>query len=1030
MNNSNYKNLSLPDFTIVSASAGSGKTTALALRFLQLLLSDQIPNNNLKNILAITFTNNAALEMKERIIEYLKRVSFGDELVLGLLKDKVNLEKKKLIERSGEMVEHILNNYSDFQVQTIDSFLTRIMKASALEFGFPPRFEVALDREMLLDDSFNLLNQQIVYDKEKQTLIEELVSFISETQKGNAKFIWDPFEKLSDEVKRVFNILTVHTQEPVVEETKQDLYKVKGEILGTVCQIGEMAEKSKLEISKNYLAIIESAKSGNLNEIIEKSLTQTVVKKPQYKSKLKIYETVIAQINLLQEKFPDMVSEYSDLFSRTKYQPYVRAYDAMKDNLEKIKRCHAEIYLGDANKQLARAIRDFNIPEIYFSMGERIYHYLIDEFQDTSPIQWEAMKPLIEETLSKNGSLFIVGDTKQAIYSFRGGDWQIMSRLLEGKEKFLSVDCSKETLKENWRSGEVLVDFTKKVFHKIVPEVLKDEKANLSGLLDYQQEPEQSLKGKGYVEVTLYDAPEEDPEEILEKKKIVDTIADCLQRGCKLSDIAILTPRNNKVVEISGWLSEAGYRFLSYSSLDIRSRKITGEILSLLKFLDSPIDNLSFATFLLGDIFAALPKSEKSTIDISKFLFDCRNKKSIQHPLYVEFRNIYPEVWEKYFESLFNLTGYLPTYDLLTEIYRVFHLFERRLDEEAALIKLLEVLNTAEQHGSSSLKDFLRYTEEDSDDASWNISTAPGEEAITVMNIHKAKGLGFRIVILVLYDFRPKSTNEVLTIEEGKSKLLYVTKKESEKSDYLKQIYDNKKSLDLIDELNRLYVGLTRAREEMYILSIKSKQSGANAPSKYLPKNNTADGNKNKIERRPVIRKDEFNLFHVEPTMLAPSATYAKIGFEETRRGEFIHQVLENITTIDDPIEQQIDEAIRISTEGINEKIDLDSVKSTLIKFLKIDAVRSIFKTQKGRIVLNEKEIVDKNGELKRIDRLIVGDNSVIIIDFKTGAESEKHRNQVESYIEAIENLYPQKIIKGIIAYVDIPKLVEVEWVQ
>ncbi len=167
--------LTLPDFTLVSASAGSGKTTALTRRFIQLLLSDRIPHNDLRNILAITFTNNAAAEMKQRILGDLKKAYFGDEEILSQFKNIVSLDEETIRKRAGALVDTILDQYSDFQVQTIDSFLSRVLTVSTLEFGLPPGFEIVLNGNQLLDEAFDHLMMKLVSDPPQRHLLEELL---------------------------------------------------------------------------------------------------------------------------------------------------------------------------------------------------------------------------------------------------------------------------------------------------------------------------------------------------------------------------------------------------------------------------------------------------------------------------------------------------------------------------------------------------------------------------------------------------------------------------------------------------------------------------------------------------------------------------------------------------------------------------------------------------------------------------------------------------------------------------------------
>jgi len=182
--------LALPNLTLVTASAGSGKTHTLTLRYLQLLLSTKIPFNNLKNILAMTFTNNAASEMKQRILTYLKYTILNAEKEeVRQICEVLSLDEETLRERASFRLNEILDNYSDFQVQTIDSFITRLLRVSALELGFSPDFQIVFDSKAILDDAFDVLFRDLSFDAEKQRLVERVLELVSETQDGKSKYL-------------------------------------------------------------------------------------------------------------------------------------------------------------------------------------------------------------------------------------------------------------------------------------------------------------------------------------------------------------------------------------------------------------------------------------------------------------------------------------------------------------------------------------------------------------------------------------------------------------------------------------------------------------------------------------------------------------------------------------------------------------------------------------------------------------------------------------------------------------------------
>ena len=214
-------------------------------------------------------------------------------------------------------------------------------------------------------------------------------------------------------------------------------------------------------------------------------------------------------------------------------------------------RRNGQVNLPDVNRMLLKYISEEIIPQVYFYMGDAIFHYLIDEFQDTAPVQWEALKPLFAEALSKQGSLFVVGDTKQSIYAFRSADWRIMKSLME-TTVFPSAPPEVRELEMNYRSFERILDFSKTVFHSTLPTALAGDAPHASGLSSFQQEVKENNRKKGYVEIVSF---EKDDDQERQRAKILEIVRDCHMRGYRYGDITILTPKNEHVVAISGWLN-------------------------------------------------------------------------------------------------------------------------------------------------------------------------------------------------------------------------------------------------------------------------------------------------------------------------------------------------------------------------------------------------------------------------------------------------------------------------------------------
>jgi ATP-dependent helicase/nuclease subunit A len=1011
----NDSDLRLPDFTLVSASAGSGKTHTLTRRYLQFILSGRIPHTGLKNILAITFTNNAAIEMKRRILELLKKATFGDEETLKDLDELTSLSRDELGMRTEALIDDILDSYSDFQVQTIDSFLSRVMKVSAVDFGLPAQFELVLDSDILLDEAFDLFAEQIATDPGARHLVEALVARVNENQGPYRRFLWNPYDAIAGEVKSIYRTLVSHVGQPAADESPIALKELEREILRIIGEVGGAAEHSGSSPVVHYQKIIDAARAGDFASVIGRKLDQKVLKV----SKDPRYDAAVQEIESLQHELMTVVSGYALAQARLYYQPYIRAYLLLREAIDSVKLRRGEIDLGEASKRLAASLHKEQVPEIYFSLGERIHHYLIDEFQDTNPIQWATLRPLVEESLGQDGSLFIVGDTKQAIYTFRGGDWRIMARMMK-EEEFPSAPCKRLTLPLNYRSSEAIVKFSKRVFHELVPERTGKEMADRSGLASFKQDVPKKAKGKGFVGLTSFEAPEVKSEDARERKRLLGVIDDCLRRGYRHRDIAVLTPRNSDVVNVSGWLNARGIRFLSHSSLDIRTRRITGEVLALLKFLDSPIDDLSYGTVLLSSLFTAAAP-EAGIEEMRRFLFEQHQAEDRSRPLYIAFREHFPELWDRRFEHLLNVVGYLPVYDLVQEIYRVFSVFTAHADEEAALVKLLEVIRDFEAKGNNNLKDFLLFAETDSPDDPWDIVVGPGEDAITVMTVHKAKGLGYPVVILLFYDRSISPKNPFIEEEEEEVRLLRITQDSSAKNDVLGEIYNRQKVLEGVDELNKLYVSLTRAGEEMYILSVKAKRGSF--PSELLPSGDFREGTQKRVKAEKSRQEQPFSIIHPETKGLPQSTAAGPMTLEEVKRGDFVHAILSRIRYSRDDLESQVDEAFRFFQADVRESFDLRSIRERILALLGNPDMAAYFVERADREVKNEFEITMPDGQLQRLDRLVIDTEALAVIDYKTGGESDEYDEQVKRYMKLAGGLYPDRPVSGLLAYVDLNKV-------
>ena len=1019
-----------PHFVVLKASAGSGKTHTLTKRYVQFLLSDQIPHGGLRNILAVTFSNNAAKEMKERILRWLKGVYLEEPDKTDELAEIISLNRNELKEKAGRNIDSILDNYSDFQVKTLDSFMTTVFKSSAIDFGYNPDFDILLDNDSVMEYAFNLFLRRVKTNSSEGELLKDIVRLVMESKSKSSTYIWEPTKTVTDEVKNIYRKLSSTGSNINIVDYSKSMKEVKNSITRQVERIESLINESHLERSmgSSYNAILESVKKKQFPDLIGKGFKSPPVKKPGKKDFNGIKS--LEAIDLEWQKLKEIISLYTRYHALSYCNPYLKFYSAFKETLEKIKRQEGKIFIEDINKMLSNYMDSQIVPDVYFRIGETVFHYLIDEFQDTSPLQWANLYPLIDNSLSEGGSLFVVGDTKQSIYGFREADYRIMKEF-ETKSPFLSSGHLVKELTRNFRSRKKILDFNEKVFKEKLLKSDYSEAAQKSGLTNYNQEVKDWGTDTGYIEVCMIDKSDNHDE----KEKIRMIIHEVVKRGYCYGDIAVLTSKNENVIRVSAWLNEMDIPFVPYSSLDVRIRKITNEIVSLLNFLSSPLDDLAFATFCLGEIlFKALKKSDKLDIDSSKihsFFFNSRNNS----PLYKSFQNEYPQIWGDFFEGLFKSSGYLPLYDLVNEVLRIFMVFETFKDEEASLIKILEVIKDFEDRGNNNIKDFLNFAGKPGQESEWNINVPEGLNAVKVMTIHKAKGLGFPIVINLLYGEkldRPAGYN-VIRERDKNAKLLKLTRKIVENNPDLALAYDENKIKERINRLNSLYVGFTRAKNEMYVIGVKGAKD--KFPFELLPVDEFKPSSKpGLVLQKPKKSESRFFTYHHRKMPKYHIHTGDIIHIEEKKRGEFIHRVLSYIECPFYENEKELEKEIKGTVEKVihemGESHSSEEIIEIIVKFLFNIEVKKYFLPTISRTIKNEQEFTDAMGNLLRMDRVIIDKDSVTVMDFKTGkreAEENNYKRQLQKYMKILKEIYPDKSINGVIAYVD---LVEVSFVS
>jgi ATP-dependent exoDNAse (exonuclease V) beta subunit len=952
--------LSFPSHTVVTASAGAGKTYTLSWRYVQYLLSTEIPRNKLWNLLAVTFTKNAAAEMKQRILQHLKKMALKDEESLKQASVLLSGTNEELSQRADKMLDHVLQHYSDFQVQTIDSFLERIFRSSALDLKLPPDFEVELSSQNLFSEAFSEFAKSMNADSSELSALFTIIESYEHFRSSSAKFLWKPTSYMRDSAKALHDYIVTLDKGVERYDAKDELERINRDFVSELIALKDAAAETGFDLQKNFLNLCDKVSANGIGESFGKKSLETPLKKGKHSDDEK--NSVMA---LLQPHIDNLLAiqgQYVRAEARGSFTPALHSIDAIRAIIDDIKWKESRVLIQDVSTTLNDYLRNQDIPAVYFRLGEQIAHFFMDEFQDTSPVQWAVMLPLIEHALAESGSLFVVGDPKQSINLFRGADWQIMMDLA-AKNIFPSSAHQPRSLASNFRSGEHIVEYSKALFCGALQGDDYDA-ALRSGLHDFSQKALDKMKGKGYTELISIPSLAEESEEELddvtgspEEDALIKVIKDCNKRGFSYRDIGVLASKNSEIVVCGQWLNKHGIPFVSHSSLDVRQRKIAGETFQLLSFLDSPINDFAFANVILGEMFGrwAEAESEAPGLDEIRALVFNNGRAGSTTPLYKSFESAYPEMYAALFDPLLRIVGYLPSYDLLTAAFSALRVFEYFPEEESALIKLLEAAVDAAGFGSGGHKSYLALANEDDEGELWSMQIPVSLNAVQLMTIHKAKGLEFPVAIVMMYDRDAPRPDYFIEDTDEHYRLLRLRKDRNSFVPEFEDIYTEQCLKYRADTLNRLYVACTRPELELYMISV-FKDRAQSMPSPMLQAGPGQTGAKTLEYSSKAETVQEAPRRHNPVPMTRSAKEFKPYDARESLRGEWIHAILSEIDFIQDDFEDRL--LSLVNERAIPVTLNAEEISNDIMRFFQWPELRGWFSQKAGRSVHCELDVV------------------------------------------------------------------------
>ncbi len=1046
-------------FVIYRSSAGSGKTSTLVREYLTLALSNA---DKFRHILAVTFTNKAAEEMKSRIIAALSNITTGkqDEETIRLvieLKNETGFSNEQIAVSSGRVLDHILHNYSDFAVCTIDSFIHTIVRTFSRDLHLSWNFEVETDEEQRLSETVDLLMSSIGVD---QALTRSLIGF-AESQTDDQKD-WNIERQLKELANTLLDDDSVEHLSKIKNLNLEDFELIRKQLF-SFCknirsEINDISQRALTLIGDNNLSENDFYQKGkgiagyfkkleaefDIESLFpNKSVLETINNNKWFKNETS--SDVKRRIQDVSPRLTDCFRSIQVIIS-AKLSDYTLSVLILKrihalavltrinDLLGQLKLEMNIVLISEFNKRVHEVVAQETVPFIFERLGEKYEHYLIDEFQDTSLLQWSNLLPLVDNALASDHFNMVVGDGKQAIYRFRSGDveqFAFLPKIYKAGNDPLTLERQSSlernhqirSLRTNFRSERYIVQFNNEFFG-FLSGLAELKNKQIYDDLEQSSMPE---KSGGYIKIEFVDQDEENQfnQNILDKT--LGLIKELNEQGFLRKEIAILTRYNSDASMLSAYLMENGIPVVSAESVLIYRSPEVRFIISVFRFLTDPSNTIAKAEMLvylhrLNHRSDEILHETLTAAAASEHFFDVL--KSLGYKIYLK-----------------DLT-YRPLYEIAETIISVF-LLDRSSD--IFLHHFLDVVLAYAIRMDNSIDNFVMWWDENKE--KYSVVLPQGVDAVQVMTIHKAKGLEFPVVLLPKGSWKIKTGKSDLWISPdlthvpALSSALVRTHKDLLHTN-LADLYYEETEKSFLDNLNLLYVALTRAEQRLYIFcSEVNKTPTANTSInslfiRFLEHKTIWDLNKKCYEfgvlpaeeKKRKKTKDKIEHYYLQSC--STSAWRNRLRIKKTFRstetenridwGNIMHAALAKIITPED-----IYDAVKtLSVTGVINDDQRVTLFQNLTALLDHDDIKPFFKI--GLNVKTEAEMILSDHTIRRVDRIILGDNCATVIDYKTGrSNKEEHRKQLDQYEAAILQMGYAQIEKYLL-YTDEYKLVKI----
>lgn len=1025
---------------VYKSSAGSGKTTALVGEYLFNALANP---SKFSQIVAITFTIKATNEMKSRVIETLIALSKGEikpeyHSFLDKLNEKYEMQIGEIIGNAKVLLGNILHGYSYFAFSTIDSFVVRLVRSFAFDLKLPLNFGIELQTQIIIDEAVASLLNKAGYD---ENLTNFLVKFIGDnvSEEKNTRIdsllgslsmvlFNDSYSEFVESLNHLSNDDLYNYSNTIIKKyqtLKSELSKIGNDALSIIQNAG-LDEKDFYYGSRGIYGYYQKLAESFPDKLKPNSWVLKTIQEDKWTSKsinVRGNDSFLAIKDLLIQNYQNSQRIVPEFITVSVLRNNVEVTALLKQVQEIIYEYYNEngvVHLSETLKRVGQIVDNEQIPFIYERLGNQYSHYLIDEFQDTSSRQWQNLLPLIESSLSENKMNLLVGDAKQSIYRWRGGNFEQFidlpkipksqfSTLLKNRENVLARNYKEQNLSKNFRSASSIVIFNNS-FYRFCVNQNSDNEILEKVFKDIEQET--FSRNEGFVSLTFIEKDNIGDEAIA--SFLIQTIEDLKSRNYQWKDIAILSRKNKQLSIIADVLIKNDIPIITSQSLQLIKSPTILFLIHIIRWIYQPDDSIS-------------------ALGVYQFL-------TLNNYLEKDLLGVETNSTDFKFESLSKeLQIPISTIDMenVTQIIEIFayklNLYEK---DYPFIIHFLNFSHRAQTMVGNSISSFISYLDKNIEME--YVALPDTINAVNLLTIHKSKGLEFPVVLYFDFKIGSGKRSDYLSVNPSvigieKPEIVLINNVKLINESYFAEEKIKSEKLYKTDSLNVAYVATTRAKDELFIYSEQDSeyykylrgfaQSESNFESDET-RLNYCYGKKNiRIETNELEVNNELNYHFFEPWQNIQKLNKSIFSddsdnSDEKIKGRIIHNIMANIHSL-----KSIDEFSNYTSIEMGDEIFRKDIYK-LVSYLKNESSLKFIFDDKWYI-MNERSIVTKNGEYYRPDRVMIAEEEIIIIDYKYSCKKETASFQIEKYIKQIQNysnllaeMYPNHQVSGYILWV------------